>query len=32
MYDELSDKGLEILAFPCNQFMSQESGSHQEIL
>jgi len=24
-------KGLEILAFPCNQFGSQESGSPEEI-
>ena len=32
MYDELSHKGLEILAFPCNQFFKQESGTHQEIL
>ena len=31
MYNELSSKGLEILAFPCNQFFSQESGSEAEI-
>ena len=29
LHNELSDKGLELLAFPCNQFMSQEPGSHQ---
>ncbi|MFT6070685.1 MAG: glutathione peroxidase [Bacteriovoracaceae bacterium] len=31
MYKELKDKGLEILAFPCNQFGSQEPGSNEEI-
>ena len=25
-------QGLEILAFPCNQFASQEPGSHEEIM
>lgn len=30
--DEYSSKGLKILAFPCNQFGSQEPGSAQEIL
>lgn len=29
---ELREKGLEILAFPCNQFGSQEPGSPEEIL
>ena len=28
---DLSGKGLEILAFPCNQFAGQEPGSDQEI-
>ena len=32
MYDQLEQKGLEILAFPCNQFFKQESGSHKEII
>ena len=27
MHKELSPQGFEILAFPCNQFFSQESGS-----
>lgn len=27
----LSDKGLEILAFPCNNFGSQEPGTNDEI-
>lgn len=32
MYNELSGKGFEILAFPCNQFFKQENGSHEEII
>lgn len=31
MYERLSPRGLEILAFPCNQFGSQEPGSAAEI-
>jgi len=31
LYSELNDKGLEILAFPCNQFMKQDPGSDDEI-
>ena len=31
MHNELSSKGFEILAFPCNQFFSQESGSEADI-
>jgi glutathione peroxidase len=31
LYDDYSDKGLEILAFPCNQFKQQESGTNEEI-
>ncbi|MEW6992726.1 glutathione peroxidase [Colwelliaceae bacterium MEBiC 14330] len=31
LYDDYSAKGLEILAFPCNQFKQQESGSNEEI-
>lgn len=27
LYNEYQPKGLEILAFPCNQFFEQESGS-----
>ena len=32
MHNQLSEKGFEILAFPCNQFFKQESGTHEEIL
>lgn len=31
LYDKYHDKGLEILAFPCNQFGRQEPGSAKEI-
>ena len=31
LYDEYNSKGLEILAFPCNQFGEQEKGSNEEI-
>ena len=31
IYSEYKDRGLEILAFPCNQFGSQEKGSDEEI-
>ena len=31
MYDELKGKGLEILDFPCNQFMNQAPGDDEEI-
>lgn len=31
LYDEYHDKGLEILAFPCNQFGKQEAGSNDQI-
>lgn len=31
LYAKYKDNGLEILAFPCNQFGSQESGSNEEI-
>ncbi len=31
MYDKYQDKGVEILAFPCNQFKQQEKGSNEEI-
>jgi glutathione peroxidase len=31
LYENYQDKGLEILAFPCNQFLSQEPGSDEEI-
>lgn len=31
LYQRYADKGLVVLGFPCNQFGSQESGSHAEI-
>jgi glutathione peroxidase len=32
LYEEYRESGLEILAFPCDQFAHQEPGSDQEIL
>ncbi|MDY3331436.1 MAG: glutathione peroxidase [Pelistega sp.] len=32
LYQQFKDKGLVILAFPCNQFGQQEPGSAEEIL
>ncbi|KDP25446.1 hypothetical protein JCGZ_20602 [Jatropha curcas] len=31
LYEKYKDKGLEILAFPCNQFGEEEPGSNDEI-
>lgn len=31
LYKEYEAQGLEILAFPCNQFKEQEKGSNEEI-
>jgi glutathione peroxidase len=31
MYRDLHERGLEILGFPCNQFMGQEPGTDAEI-
>ena len=31
LYNKFSSKGLEILAFPCNQFGAQEPGNNDEI-
>lgn len=31
LYEELKDRGLEILDFPCNQFANQAPGSDEEI-
>ncbi len=31
MYEELKDKGFEVLDFPCNQFGSQAPGTEEEI-
>lgn len=31
LYEEFHSQGLEILAFPCNQFGGQEQGSPQQI-
>ena len=31
LYSKYQTQGLEVLAFPCNQFKKQESGSNEEI-
>jgi len=31
LYEKYHEQGLEILAFPCNQFKEQEKGSNEEI-
>ncbi|TKB44772.1 glutathione peroxidase [Thalassotalea mangrovi] len=31
LYEKYKDKGFEVLAFPCNQFGKQESGTDEEI-
>jgi glutathione peroxidase len=31
MYEKYKDRGLEILGFPCNQFLAQEPGTEEEI-
>lgn len=31
LYSELHEEGLEILGFPCNQFLKQDPGSDSEI-
>lgn len=31
LYDEFKDQGFAVLGFPCNQFMGQEPGNHNEI-
>lgn len=31
LIDELGEKGFKVLAFPCNQFLSQEPGQEPEI-
>ncbi|MXQ54695.1 glutathione peroxidase [Shimazuella alba] len=31
LYDKYKDQGLEILGFPCNQFLGQEPGTNEEI-
>jgi len=31
LYDTYKDSGLEVLGFPCNQFMGQEPGTEEEI-
>lgn len=32
LYEKYHDQGLEILGFPCNQFLRQDPGSNEEIL
>ncbi len=31
LYEQYKDKGLEVLGFPCNQFLKQDPGSNEEI-
>jgi glutathione peroxidase len=31
LYEKYRDRGLEILGFPCNQFLAQEPGTEEEI-
>ena len=31
MYKDLKDDGLQILAYPCNQFAAQEPGTPEDI-
>lgn len=31
LYEELNDRGLEVLGFPCNQFAGQEPGTESDI-
>ena len=31
LYDKYKDKGFAVLGFPCNQFLSQEPGTNDEI-
>lgn len=31
LHDELAPRGLEVLGFPCNQFMNQDPGENSEI-
>jgi glutathione peroxidase len=31
LYDQYRERGLEILGFPCNQFLAQEPGTEEEI-
>lgn len=31
LYDELGARGLEVLGFPCNQFMNQDPGDNGQI-
>lgn len=31
LYEEYNDKGFAILGFPCNQFLSQEPGTEEQI-
>lgn len=32
LYEKYKEQGLEILGFPCNQFMHQDPGSDEEIM
>jgi len=32
LYQQYKDQGFEVLGFPCNQFLSQEPGTEQDIV
>ena len=32
LYEKYKSRGLVVVAFPCNQFLSQESGSNEDVL
>ena len=32
LYDKYNEQGLEILGFPCNQFLGQEPGTNEEVM
>lgn len=31
LYEKYKEKGFTVIAFPCNQFLSQESGTSEDI-
>ena len=31
MYEQYEERGLSVIAFPCNQFNNQEPGTNEEI-
>ena len=32
LYEKYKSRGFTVIAFPCNQFLSQESGSNEDVL